>query len=489
MLSKKEQLFELEKVRESLFYFLRYVRIQEPGELALEYQLWPHLADFYEQLAREKLIDLIKAKQVGISWALAIQALWEIYNIDGWNVLEFSKGDKEAQALLAKSKVVYDNLPRWMQIYTLEPNSTEKFGFKEMKSKIVTYPSTETAGIGETAGRVIHDESDFHEYYEVNLGHTRATVADSPERKLVSVSTVDKTKPASYFKTHWKAARDGQNGFKALFYAYDVRPNRDEAFHQAMVRENTATPWVVEANYPRSVEEALSPQSALSCFKKESLDKLWANVAEPEVRQGFIYIFSPAKVGVRYVAGADVGEGVGLAYSSLTIVGKDGFNSQVVAKIYTNNLATDLFAFEIDKLCGEYYDPVLAVENNAIGVAVLNKLKELGRPKLFSSEVNRKKKAGGKITGVEKLGWTTGEKNKQTATVELIESVNDGSLTTKFKPQVQEMMEYQWVNGKPVPTGLTHGDTVISLMLAHQMLKSVGVKREASMYIGGRKIW
>lgn len=483
-MDKKEQLFELGLIRKSLFRFLKYVKIQEPGELTLEYEMWPHLVDFYQQLGMHKLIDLIKSKQIGISWALAIQALWEIYTILGWNVLEISRGQTESQALLSKSRTVYTNLPQWMKIYTLEPNSTERFGFKEMGSKIIAFPSTEAAGIGETAGRVIHDESDFHEYYEVNLSHTRATVADSLERKLVSVSTVDKTKPDSYFKRHWKAGEGsgfpeaGSNGFKSLFYAYDVRPNRDQAFYDAMVRENKSTPWVVEANYPRTAKEALRPQSAQSCFKKESLDKLWSNVTDPETRQGFIYILYPPRVGTQCVGGVDVGEGVGLDYSCLTIVCKQGLSSEVVAVIYTNTLATDLFAYECDKLCREYFNCLLAVENNAIGVAVLNKLQELGYPNLFYSDSKK-----------QKVGWTTGEKNKQTAIVELIQSVNDGSLTTKFKPQVKEMMEYQWINGKPVPTGATHGDTVISLMLANQMLKRVGVRQEASMYIGGKKIW
>ncbi len=494
MLSKREQLFEGERCRQSLFCFLKYVKIQEPGDLSLNYELWPHLVDFYNNLLNNQLIDSLKAKQIGISWALAIYALWKIYTVPGFIVLEISKGDNESRALLSKSRIVYDNLPGWMRIFKLNPNSGEKFGFEEMSSQIISFPSTETSGLGQTAGLVIHDESDFHPYFEINLSHTRATVADDKKRQLISVSTVDKTKPDSYFKNHWRAAESGQNGFKALFYGYDVRPNRDQVFYDAMVRENESTPWVVEANYPRTIEEALSPQSATSCFKKERMDKLWASTENAlETRQGFIYIFTPARVGVRYAAGVDVGEGVGLDYDSLSILGKEGGMSWLAAQIYTNKLATDLFAFEIDKLCAEYYDPLLAVENNSIGNAVLNKLSELGRRNMFSSEVNRKTRAGGKITGVEKLGWTTGESNKYTATVELIQSIDDGSLTTKFKPQVKEMMEYQWVvvNGKnkPTPTGATHGDTVISLMLAHQMLKRVRTVQKASMWVAGQQVF
>ena len=485
---KPETAVAIARVKANFFEFLKYVRIQEPGELSVEYVLWPNLIDFYNQLQTHKLIYLVKAKQIGISWALAILALWEIYTKEGWVVLEISKGEKEAQELLEKSKIVYNNLPEWMRVWTLEPNSTERFGFKELGSEIVALPSTITAGIGRTAGRVIHDEADFHELFEVNLSHTKATVADSHERRLVSVSTVDTTKTDSYFTTQFKFGDDsgypeaGQNGFKSLFYGVYSRPDRDEAWYEQLVRENQETPWVVQKNYPRNIKEALSPRVAQSCFKAEVLEKLWEEAVEPEVKQGFIFILSKPRVGVSYVAGTDVGGGVGLDYSCTSIIGKEGLNSEVVALIYTNSLATDLFAYETDKLCREYFDCLLGVENNAMGIAVTDKLLELGYPNLYYGDKDKKR-----------VGWVTSEKSKHTGIVELVEVVDNGSLTTGFKPQVKEMMEWQWVEVakkyKPMPTGKTHGDTVISLMIANQMLKHVGSPRKAEMWVDGEQIW
>lgn len=475
----KEQAVELGGIAGNFWAFLKYVKIQEPGDLALEYRLWGHLEDFYTQLFKHKLIDLIKAKQVGISWALAIYALWKIYTIPGWNILEFSKGQAESQELLGKSKIVYKNLPEWMQYLTCEPNSMEKFGFKEMGSKISAYPSTETAGIGETAGTVIHDESDFHEFYEVNLSHTRATVADSPDRQLLSVSTIDKTKPDSYFKKHWRSAEAGENGFKALFYGYDSRPDRGEDFYAQMVREYEATPWVVEANYPRTAEEALSPLSATSCFKKEVLAGLWEQREEnPESEQGFIYTLCQPTVGTQYAAGIDVGEGVGLDYSCLAIVGRRGLMSEVAAVIYTNTVGTDSFAFECDRLCRKYAIPKLVVDNIGIGRAVSDKLVGLGYPNLYYQDKDRKK-----------VGFALSRSNKRELVVKLVERINNGSLATRFAPMIRELMEYQWVNGYPEPTGKTHGDTIIALAFAAMLLDKIGVPQKASMFVGGRKVW
>lgn len=477
---KPQHIEEFQRILPDVVEFARYVKIQEPGQLSLEYELWPHLVDFLRVLSKEHLILVLKAKQIGVSWALALFALWHIYTTLGANVLMLSRGQEEARSLLSKCKVIYHNLPDWMKKFTIEPDSLESFGFKEWGSKIRALPSTEVASIGETASLVIHDEWDFHPYAEINFGHTKPTI-DAGGR-LIGVSTVDKSDPDSFFKNLYKAARDGRNGFKPIFFGWDVRPNRDQAWYERMKLENESMPWLVEQNYPNSEDEALSPMATQSCFDKDRLQSLWDNVIEnPECRKGFIYILHPPRVGVAYCAGADVGQGVGLDYSCLTIVGKYGLQSEVAAVIYSNQIATDIFAFECDELCREYSKCLLAVENNSLGMGVINKLLELGYPNLYYSDDKRKK------PGITAIGdqWTS---TSQKLLGELEPNIRNGSLITRFKPQIKEMMEYQWVRNKPQPTGKTHGDTVISLMIANQMLKNVGICLTATAYVDGVKV-
>lgn len=489
----KEKLEDLTRIFADPTYFLKYVKIQEPGQLALEYKLWPHLIEFFQALEDYRLNILIKSKQVGISWALASRVLRELMTVPGCNILELSSGEKEAQKLLAKTKIIFNNLPEWLREvpdYEIGANSTEQFGFKGMRSLVTALPSTEKAGIGETSGWVIHDEADFHDYFEINLGHTLSTVSDSPTRKLTIVTTLDSSKPDSIVREMFKAAQAGLNDFHPIFYNRYARPDRNEAWFEGIQRELEATPWLIKQNYPLTVEEALSPQSAQSCFKKEVLDNLWDNVIEPiETRQGFIHILHPPRVGTQYVGGVDVGEGVGLDYSCLTIVGKYGLQAEVVAVIYSNKVGTAEFAYDVAQLCNEYRNPLVNVDNKeyqnlllnvdniGIGRAVIDKLLELGYTNLFYGDKERKK-----------AGWSLTRPNKRELVVKLVESINDGSLITRFKPQIKELMEYQWVRDYPEPTGKTHGDTVISLMLANQMLPNVGIKREMHAYIKGRRI-
>lgn len=467
----EEQSIRLSQMAGSVVEFAKECYLVEPGAEKTKFELWSHLVQYFREHELYQFLLVLKSKQIGISWASALLALHHIYFTPHGNVLEISQGDYYAQQLLNKSKILYFNLPLWMQRKTLEPNSTEAFGFKELGSRIRAFPSTETACLGETASLVIHDEWDFHDYAMENYAHTKATA--QMEGKLIGVSTVNKSKPDSFFKNQYKLARDGQNEFKTLFFDYSSRPERNIEWYnrERKIAEDSGSLWMFEQNYPRTEVEALSPQSAQSAFNRDTLNILWENVCEYEVRQGCIYILQKPMVGWVYSAGVDVAQGVGGDYSACTIIGKYGGQASVVAVIYSNQIATDWFAYQVNQLCEEYHDPLLGVENNSIGVAVVNKLLELNQKNLFYSDSKK-----------SKPGWTTGAANKNLAIAELIQNVNNRSLVTRFKPMVQELMEYQVINGKYEPTGKTHGDLVISLAIANQMDKRVRSGREITVY-------
>ena len=478
-----KKLEEISYMKGNILQFVKYVKIVEPGG-EVQYELWPHLVRFFQELKKGKLIIVLKSKQIGISWALAVYVVHHIIYTPNANVLMISKGEDEAKELLSKCKVVYFSLPLWMKGFTCEPNSIESFGLKERGSKIRALPSTTVASIGETASLVIGDEADFHPFAQENYAHTKPTIDAGGQ--MVLVSTADKSEPDSWFKRLYKDARSNKNDFFPLFFGYNSNPRRTEEWlkRERQVAKDGGYLWMVEQNYPTSEEEALSPLSAQSVFDKEALDNLWYNACQPvETRKGITHIFEKPQVGWKYAAGADVGEGVGLDYSVLTIIGKYGGQFSVSAIIYSNTIKTDMFAYEIDQLCGEYFYPELAVENNSLGVATINKLLELNYKNLFSSDAGKKK-----------AGWTTGETNKEIAMMQLVQNINNGSLITRFKPQIQEMMEYQYIQGrtrkiKPSPTGKTHGDTVISLAIALQMAKNIKNIAKTTIYCGGRKLY
>ena len=432
---------------------LALVWIADPLKGSVKFQEWPHLLKIIWVLLHHRLVIIVKARQIGISWLLAIYALWIIMTKPSSKVLLISKGEREATELLAKSRYIYQHLPDWLKP-ELSFDSATVLGIKAMDSKIVALPSTEGAGRGEAATVVIGDEWDYHEYAEANYGAMKPTIDAGGQ--FIAATTINKAEPDNFPKQMINAAIDGKNNFKLLFYNWRARPGRDDAWYEQMCKEYPE--WQREGEYPNTLEEAMSPLSARSVFDKVVLQRLFNEAVQPvEVRADCVYILHPPKVGYHYVAGGDVGEGVGLDYSALTILGLKGMSAEVCAVIHSNTIKTDMFAYQVDKLCREYFNPMVAVENNSIGVAVINALVDLRYPRLYGEKK-------------DKLGWHTGT-NRTTMIDELSVSIRDGSILTFYKPQVIEMMRFQWKEGRPDAPKNQHDDLIFSLAIANQMLR------------------
>ena len=474
MTNIKERIDEYSDIRKNPLKFLEYVKIVEPGYPSVDFQRWPHLIELWEALHTYSRIIVLKSKQIGFSWTMGAYVDKHIITVPNANVAEISNKELSAQALMAKTQIIHSNLPQWMQIFNKHPDSSEAFGLdktldgRRHGSIVRALTSTKTASLGENLSLCIHDEAEFHEYFKENFGHTDPA---SKRGQLVVGSTSDKTNPDSFFKKLYIGAKNGENDFKPFFFGALCRPDRDMEWYKKAreIAESQGILWEFEQNYPLTEEEALSPMSAVSCFKKDVLDLLWDKRGEPETRQGFIHIFKEWQPGLLYGAGVDVAEGVGLDYSVLTILARYGLQSEVAAIIYSNEIPTDLFSYYVNEVCKEYKKPTLLVENNGIGDSVISRLLESNYPKLYYT---------GKEAGKQgKAGWTSSTARKAVAFNTLVNDVNEGNVITRFSSQIQEMMEAQFIKGKFEFTGKTHGDTVISLMLANLAL---GEKKSGS---------
>ena len=465
----EEALQEIARVVGNPRKFYEQVKISDPKRGAILFEMWPHLMELIDSFEADRLHVVLKPRQVGISWLIAAYALKVALTRPNSRVLLISMGEREAIQLLRKCRFIYQYLPDWLK-FNLSYDSATLLGFKGLDSTIMALPSTEAAGRGEACTLVVCDEWDYREFAESNFAAIKPTIDAGGQ--LIGVSTVDKEKTDSFFKRVFRGAMAGENNFKAHFYPYDVRPGRTPEWYAEMEREYPE--HIREQEYPRSIEEALSPLSARAFFDKDKMFQLLRDVEEPIYEKPYLWIYREPKVGIRYVAGVDVGEGIGGDYSTLTIIGREGMQGEVVAVINTNIITTDIFAYEVDRLCRRYFNALLGVENNSLGLAVINKLLDLQYPRLYHGGKEKKK-----------AGVTTTAFDRTTHLVELAENIKNGSLVTKCKTQVLQMIDYIWkIDEKRTrPEGGKHDDLVISFMIANQMLKhQYNVVPEAVIY-------
>lgn len=188
--------------------FLAHVRIVErtPSGSAgsvIKFELWDHLIDLARLFATNRLIIILKARQVGCSWLVAAYALWTAMYHPGSLVLLLSKGELEAKALLEKCSTIHQLLPPWLKVPA--KGGTTEMRFSAMGSKILALPSTKDAGRSETATLVIQDEAWFHEWLEDNYAAVSPTIDEGGQ--LVILSTANRNKLTGKFAEIYRGAR------------------------------------------------------------------------------------------------------------------------------------------------------------------------------------------------------------------------------------------------------------------------------------------
>jgi len=446
-LSVIEQIKQNIDTKDPLKFFEHVKILDATTNRIIPYEMWPHLVEFINAIFDYPQVIVLKSRQVGISWTIAAIAIFWCYKT-GANVIMISKGEAEAKELLRKSRFIYSQLPNHLQLQ-IEREGSEMVSFKNRQSRIHTLPSTEYAGVGETASLVVWDENEFHPNDEENWAHLKPTI-DAGARGIV-VSTAEPTKMNSHFKTLWRNAREGKNNFHPIFISWDAVPNRDEEWLER-VRKDYDLDWQFRSNYPATEEEALSPILGRTVFDGAALQRMQQNaVKEQEIRQGVIHIFLRPELGVQYMAGVDMAEGRGGDYSVLWIEGRKGLSRELVAVIHTNRILPDTFTFMSYELLKEYYFPRVICGADAWGQMFLDDLVPLGydRGKIYSSDKKR-----------EKLGYAETGKTRDLDLAKMAKAIM-GNMQIHYIPAIKEFFAFQiGDNGRMEVAAGSHDDLV-----------------------------
>ncbi|MFA5149166.1 MAG: hypothetical protein WC491_08600 [Candidatus Omnitrophota bacterium] len=465
--------------------FLKYVWFEETGKGALQFRRLPHLLDLWDTLLHHRNVIVLKSRQIAVSWTLAGYCCWKMVTKPMSRVLIISKGDEEAQYFLSHVKFIYRNLlagtglPSMTDLMPPSPDSSDAIGIvwdtvSGTKSEVRALPCTATAGTGYTATDVICDEYDKWRTTEKGLtiqeksfSALKPTV-DRTGGTFIVCSTTEIFEPDSFYKKLWYGAKENDNGFTPRFYDATKHPLFGPEWWEEVCRSYKGKEYLRRQDYPLTEEEALTPPGEERIFSgADQLATEARNVTWTQ-RKPFVHVLQPFVAGWKYVAGADVASGHGDDYSVLTIVGKKGLDAKVVAVIRSRTLTTNQFAREIYDLCETYSFPLLAVERNNMGVAVVDDLVAMRYPKLYYKDENAKKQGKPGVDTTQSARQRGPSEQGEKWIWKLAESINGGTLTTTFLPQVTELQDFFWIDGKAMARG--HDDTVMSLAITNSLL-------------------
>lgn len=231
---------------------------QGDGLAVIPFTLWPRQVWLIWRLMVERLVIILKARQLGISWLVCAYVLWLCFFQDGKVALLFSKGQLEANELARRISALYHRLPAWLRATgpALVKDNTGELIWSN-GSRVQSLPATQNAGRTFTASLVVLDEFAFVQWAEQLYTALKPTIDGGGQ--LIILSTANGTN--NLFHELWERAQSGASRFKTAFLDWRARPDRDDAWYAATAADAVQSSLMAQ-EYPATPDEAFSATNA-----------------------------------------------------------------------------------------------------------------------------------------------------------------------------------------------------------------------------------
>lgn len=418
---------------------------------ARQWILWPHQLEILLALMTRRRVVILKARQLGVTWVMALYALWYVMAHPHAEVIIVSVGEREARAVVKRIRFLYDHLPEQVRAAFPVLNDTlESFpvGHPDGVSTITSLPSTATAGRGETANVVLMDEGAHWPQPDERMAALLPTFEDVGQGALASTANG----VGGVFHDTFTDAET--RGWFPMFHNALARPDRDEAWVKA-ARERLGDKGPQE--YPMDPEEAFI--SSGSCvFDTQALQSIRKSTVRPPrgiyrierdaggakfVRdeKGPWRVWGFRRAGADYLITGDVCGGPGsLDYSAAFVW--DTWSWEIVAT-YHGKPDPENYARELMR-AGYLYrglagPAMIAAEANNDGRSVITVLREQGYPAIWRMQQWDQRRDERAV----QHGWLTTQRSRPIMLNALKASVVDGSVSIPDAMLIQEMFTFE----------------------------------------------
>lgn len=520
---------KIKKVFDSFPLFAKnFIYITDNNNDIVKFDLNDAQLEIDELMQRNRFVNVLKARQAGISTFVLARALYRALTRENENILIVSYKSDSAKALFEKLKQMNDYIPRdkYPNLFAKvrRDNRDELVFTNGSKIKSVT-AGNKDVGRGSTYTYIHLSEYAFYANQEKQLLSVEQSLAKGENSQLTIESTSNgtgnhhyrlsmhglknKSKYVAYFVPFYhklyakQFAHDYQeavewykanHGGKKLTRA-DL-DDEETALHElgATLTCLTWRRWKMldmesesdfYQEYPSNpLESFISTGNAVFnqtkvlnrlTYANEPIDKREVRSNLPEsIRQwaskGIVLFDYPQRT-KKYYFGIDTASGSGGNNDSSTIIGFDNDGQQVLS-FESNKIAVYQFAELIDVL-GRYYNyAFLVVERNSYGLPVIERLrKDMGYENMYKQKMfdeRGKKKL--------QLGWTTTQGNKAIFVSDMKEQFEKGLINIECKQLLQQMQMFVENSGKMGNkrgnTEKNHDDLVIAAALAIQGMKA-----------------
>lgn len=369
------------KCEKSCAYFIStYCQIYDATESKwIPFTLWPGQYDVLQKILNNRLVVILKARQLGLTWLVLCYILWKMIFYPAFTAMIFSRREIESIYLLSTERLrgVYNHLPEWAQAKQILTDASHVW---QLSNGSVAYGFPTTAGDSYTASFVFVDEADLVPDLARLMNSVKPTIDGGGG--MVLLSRVDKETPGSIFKKTYLAARAKRTAWVSAFLPWWTRPGRDAKWYEEQRNEilyRTTSLDDLYQQYPATDEEALKPPTMDRRLPYAWLKQCYFPIDPIEdelvpVDVPFLKVYKLPQRMEEYQIGADPAEGNPTSDDSVAHV--FAVSNGEECAVLAGKIEPGMFAEYIKKLSEWYNNAGALPERNNHGHAVILSLED-----------------------------------------------------------------------------------------------------------------
>ena len=443
--------------KDPVYFMKKYCYIQHPTRGRILFNLYPFQEKVLHLYKDNQYAITLKSRQLGISTLVAGYSLWLMTFQKDKNILTLATTQATARNLVTKVQFMYDQLPKWLRMKSVEKN---KLSLRlKNGSRIKAASSNSDAARSEAVSLLVLDEAAFIDNIDETFTSAQQTLATGGQ--CIALSTPNGV--GNWFHHTWTRAQTKENSFLPIKLPWTVHPERNEAWREQQDADlgPRMAAQECDCDFLSSGDTVFEPEDMT--FYEET------QMQEPLERRGIdgnMWIWETPDYSKDYMVVADVARGDSQDYSAFHIF--DIENAVQVAE-YKGKLSPKDFGNVLVGAASEYNDALLVIENANIGWATIEQVLEREYRNLFYSSRSQTETVESYMnkwdTDKRVPGFTTSAKTRPLIIAKMMEYVRERSVTIKSKRLVNEMRVFIWKNGKAQAQSGYNDDVVMSFAI------------------------
>ena len=454
----------LTKMNDPKFYLENFCKIKGKVPGLVPFLLNEAQKDIFNSLRKNPRAIILKARQIGFSTAITGFLYHKTVMTPGMTTVLIGYNTDMATELLDKVKMFWQTTPLELQP-TIHYNSKYEVSFPKLNSKIIVLPSSENVGRGYTIHACLCTELAMWDHAEDKMAAIENAV---PRDGLLVIESTPRGVGNKYHRM-WMTK---DNGYEHKEYGWWWAYNEEEIEE---IRKRMNDPQRFAQEY--SLEFLSSGRSVFDPEMIKTLHEAALDIGDTfkdvNGQDHYVHvwkdliIYKEPEPGKRYVAGADVSEGVtGGDWSACTIFERE--SGEEVAH-YHGMTQPDKFADKLNTWGRFYNDALMVVEINNHGLTTVTVLKQLLYPTMYFRPT---KFDSIPSSWSDRLGWKTTKVTRPLMIDDFNQALREGSIKIHTRYLLDEMQTFVYDKANNMNAQESyHDDSIFATAIAFQGFK------------------